>query len=95
MERVEEYIENAVQNLNLLMQDRGVEDIQVSVKPDENTNTNSLKVDMSVKFKKPIETFTVTFDKPEGMTDEQFEVFIKHLQKQIEENNIHEGELTN
>ena len=88
MERVEEYIENAVQNLNLLMQDRGVEDIQVSVKPDENTNTNSLKVDMSVKFKKPLETTTVTFDKPEGMTDEQFKIFIKHLQNEIEKNNV-------
>lgn len=79
----------------VLLQDNSIEDVEVHVNPDENTDPSILKVDMSVKFKKPIETFTVTFDKPEGMTDEQFEVFIKHLQKQIEENNIHEGELTN
>ena len=71
-----------------------IEDILVSVDSNMNTDPNILKVDTSIKLKKPIETFTVTFDKPKGMTDEQFEVFIKNLQKQIEENNIHKGELT-
>lgn len=62
---------------------------------EEKSNDETLTINTILEFDEPLKYAEVTIEKPEGMTDEQFEVFIKHLQKQIEENNIHEGELTN
>ena len=59
----------------------------------ESTN-EKLVVDTTIEFDKPIEYAEVTIEKPEGMTDEQFMIFMKHLQEQIENYDIHEGELT-
>lgn len=59
----------------------------------ESTN-EKLVVDTTIEFDKPIEYAEVTIEKPEGMNDEQFMIFVKHLQEQIENYDIHEGELT-
>ena len=66
---------------------------EVEVKCSE-IDGDQLNIDIAIKPKASLETVDVTFDKPEGMSDEQFEVLIKKLQKAIEEQNIHEGELT-
>lgn len=66
----------------------------VEITPEYNGEDETLVLNINMKMHKPIEKFEMTFDKPEGMTDEQFKVFIAHLEKDIENYNVHEGELT-
>ena len=64
------------------------------VTPTYNKENESLTININMQMHKPVEKVEVTMEKPEGMSDKQFEIFIKNLQKEIEEYDIHEGELT-
>ena len=66
----------------------------VKADPSYDSESETLSIDITMKMHKPVEKVEYTFTKPEGMTDEQFQVFIKHLQKEIEEQNVNDFELT-
>lgn len=55
---------------------------------------DKLVVDATMVFAEPLSYIETTIEKPEDMSDEQFKVFMKHLHKEIEENNVHNHELT-
>lgn len=73
---------------------KNVEIENVEITPEYNKEDETLILNINMKMHEPIEKVEVTFDKPEGMSDEQFKVFISHLEKDIETYNVHEGELT-
>lgn len=60
----------------------------------EKSNDETLTITTTLQFEKPLEYAEVTIEKPEGMSDAQFEVFVKHLQEEIEKENVKEWELT-
>ena len=81
--------------LELFKRQKNVEDVEVKVDPEKNTDTDVLNLDVSVKFSKPVEKTTVTLTKPEGMSDEQFLIMMKHLQEELEKECVYENEFTN
>lgn len=99
-DNIEEYIDDKPEDFTKTIEKKVVEVLssndnidEVEVKCSE-IDGDKLNINIAIKPKASLEKVDVTFDKPEGMSDEQFEIFIKHLQKAIEEQNIHEGELT-
>jgi aminoglycoside phosphotransferase family enzyme len=61
---------------------------------EKKSTDEKLIIDTTVEFDEPIRYTDVTIDKPEGMSDTQFEIFCKHLQEEVNKYNVHEGELT-
>ena len=60
----------------------------------DKSNDETLIINTTLEFDEPLKYAEVIIEKPEGMSDEQFKIFIKNLQKEIEEYDINEGELT-
>ena len=67
--------------------------VESKINETESTD-DKLVVDVTMVFAEPLSYTEITIEKPEDMSDEQFKVFMKHLHKEIEENNIHNHELT-
>ena len=61
---------------------------------EKESTDEKLVIDTTVEFDEPIRYAEVTIDKPEGMSDTQFETFCKHLQEEVDKYNVHEEELT-
>jgi hypothetical protein len=53
-----------------------------------------LTINTTLEFDEPLKYAEVTIEKHEDMSDEQFMIFVKNLQKEIENYDVHEGELT-
>lgn len=85
IEKTNEFIEEKTKNGE-------IENIEIT--PEYNKEDETLVLNINMKMHKPIENVEMTFDKPEGMSDEQFKIFIKHLQEEMEKYDVYEGELT-
>lgn len=85
IEKTNEFVEKKIKNGE-------IENVEIT--PEYNKEDETLVLNINMKMHKPVEKVEVTIDKPEGMTDEQFKAFITHLEKDIENYNVHEGELT-
>lgn len=85
IEKTNEFVEKKIKNGE-------IENVEIT--PEYNKENETLVLNINMKMHKPVEKVEVTIDKPEGMTDEQFKAFITHLEKDIENYNVHEGELT-
>jgi hypothetical protein len=61
---------------------------------EEKSNDETLTINTTLEFDEPLKYAEVTIEKHEDMSDEQFMIFVKNLQKEIENYDVHEGELT-
>ncbi len=63
--------------------------LKMKVNEAESTD-NKLVMETTIAVEKPLEYVTAEIKKPEGMSDEQFDEFVKLLQKEIENYDVHE-----